>query len=700
MGAAAALDAVYRPAAHLMTKGQAQRIVHFVAGESARSGEADADRRPTMTSVGDHDVEPALLSLICRELNEARKSNGRVAFDDKLIDDAAPDVLRTYYTTCLRDLPSQVGRFVENELITRNGFRNSYAREDAVTAHLTEEDLAQLIRSRLVRIEERYGTQRIELSHDVLTTVVRQSRDERVEKELAAQFEAEKRKREKAEREREQAEREREQAERQQRKLRRLSVALAVLLLAVSALTVTSYAFAQEARRQGDLAFARAMAGQADRLAEQQPQLAMLLGLESLSAARDGEPSPPTGLLTALAQVSHASWPLTGPAGGVTKMAFSPDGTLLASAGGDQKVWLWDTAKRAPVKTLSGHSNNVLSVAFSPDGTLLASAGADRTILLWDIATGAPRGKPLSGHTGSVLGVAFSPDGKLLASAGSDQTVRLWYTATGAPARVPALFGHQNAVFGVAFSPDGKLLASAGVDATVRLWDTATGAPRGEPLKGHAGVVYAVAFSPDGKLLASGGDDRTVRFWDTATGTPEGAPLAGHNGAVLSVAFNPKRPLLASASADRTIRLWNTTTTPTADAGTLHGLPLAGHSSTVFGVAFNPLGDRLASASGDQTVRLWNTDGAFPFSHPLTDHLAAINGVAFNPRGTFIASAGADGKVRLWDAATESPRKETLEGHVARSPPWPSAPTARWWQVPGPTRRSGCGRPTVNHARR
>ncbi len=368
--------------------------------------------------------------------------------------------------------------------------------------------------------------------------------------------------------------------------------------------------------------------------------------------------------------------------GGVTGVAFSPDGELLAIAYGDGTVRLWNPATEqavgTPLQADTGTISGVTGVAFSHDGKLLASADADGTVRLWNPATGQAIGPPLRADTGtiSVTGVAFSPDGKLLAAAYADGNVRVWKPASG-QALLATYTGMAPPVTGVAFSPDGKLLATADADGTVRVWNP----PGGQaPLATYTGngPVTRVAFSPDGKLLATADADGTVQLWNTATGHEVGAPLPADTGptpGVKAVAFSPDGKLLASAYADGTVRLWNPATRQAS------GSPLraeTGPEPGVNAVAFSPDGQLLASGYADGTVRLWNpATGQAPHA-PIPAGTGArydVHGVAFGPNGELLASADADGTVRLWNPATGQPIGTSLLVETRREvSPVPNVP--------------------------
>ncbi|MFE2475876.1 hypothetical protein [Streptomyces sp. NPDC059389] len=237
-------------------------------------------------------------------------------------------------------------------------------------------------------------------------------------------------------------------------------------------------------------------------------------------------------------------------------LAFSPDGTVLATAAADRTVYLRDPATGTRVRELpTDHRGPLKRLAFSPDGRLLATASADGTVELWDPATGTRSREPLGGHTNEVVGLAFAPDGRRLVTSGADGQVR--WRDPGRPLLPEHVsLGHRGAVWSAVFSPDGTLLATAGADATVRVWDAGGGLPVGPPLTGHRSAVYDVAFSPDGRLLASAGEDGVVLLWHPATGRRAGGPLSGHDEAVNAVAFSPDGSLLVTAGRDGTLNRW------------------------------------------------------------------------------------------------------------------------------------------------
>ncbi|MGH8897214.1 MAG: trypsin-like peptidase domain-containing protein [Egibacteraceae bacterium] len=343
---------------------------------------------------------------------------------------------------------------------------------------------------------------------------------------------------------------------------------------------------------------------------------------------------------------------------------------VLASASADGTVRLWDPADGTQLRALEGHAGSVWAVA---SGTLagvsvLASAGADATVRLWDPADGV-QVRVLEGHAGVVLAVAWGTVGgaPVLASAGADATVRLWDPADGTQLR--ALEGHSGWVRALAWGTlDGApVLASAGldgVDATVRLWNPAGGAQL-RVLEGHSGGVLAVAWGTlDGAaVLASAGTDGTdaiVRLWDPAGGAQLRA-LEGHTAFVLAVAWRTLAgvPVLASAGADGTVRLWD-------PAGGAQLRALEGHTAFVSAVAWGSLdgAPALASAGADGIVRLWDPAGGTQV-RVLSGHISEVWAVAWGTLdgAAVLASAGADAAVRLWDPAGGT-QARVLSGHT------------------------------------
>jgi WD40 repeat protein len=196
-------------------------------------------------------------------------------------------------------------------------------------------------------------------------------------------------------------------------------------------------------------------------------------------------------------------------------VAFSPDGSLLASVGGNPApvVRLWQVATGQLVLTTPPVPGIAWCMAFSPDGKTLAAGLESGEVRLWDATTGR-EGAALAGHGGQVRWLGFHPDGRSLAAAGHwpGNAVYVWdLESRTLRHRLP---GHGSAVLTGAWRADGRLLITAGsTDGTVRLWDLAGDRPRSRVLPlipPNVPRLHGIALSPEGRHLAVGHPNGTI----------------------------------------------------------------------------------------------------------------------------------------------------------------------------------------------
>ncbi|GFJ93162.1 trypsin-like peptidase domain-containing protein [Phytohabitans rumicis] len=343
--------------------------------------------------------------------------------------------------------------------------------------------------------------------------------------------------------------------------------------------------------------------------------------------------------------------------------AVTTDGrSLLASAGDDGTVRVWDPATGTELHRLEGHTSAVTAVCAvtADDRALIASAGTDQTVRTWDPATGANL-RRIRNPTGPVNAMcAVKVDGhQRLASAGSAMEIRFWDPATGTGyRRIETPSGTVNTMCPIAV--EGRaMLCTAGDDRTVYIWDPAI-CGEFRTFEGHTGTVNAACAITEGgrTLLATACNDWTVRLWDPVAGKER--RFQGHTDwvrAVCTVTVDGKT-LLATAGDDRTIRLWDPVTgielrrieIPASTVNAMCVVPIDGH-------------ELLATACDDGSVRLWEpAAGAEPYR--FDGHTGTVNALCvITVDRPLLASTSDDRLVSLWDPTNGSELRR-LEGHA------------------------------------
>lgn len=290
------------------------------------------------------------------------------------------------------------------------------------------------------------------------------------------------------------------------------------------------------------------------------------------------------------------------------------------------------------LQILQGHTDRVISIAFSPDGTILASGSDDKTIKIWQLASLNQQPTTIMAP-GKVKAVIFSPDGKILASGGDDKAIKLWDMSTGE--EVCTLEGHGGTIYSLAFSPDSKTLVSGSQDKTIKLWSLDS-CRELNTLRGHMDEVLSVSFSPNGEIITSGSgsNDQTIKVW--YLNQSKFLTLKEHSSSPASVdtiSFSPDGKIIASGSQNKTIKLWE------AQSGE-EIYTLYGHTNDISAVAFSPNGKTLASGSYDNTIKFWQVDTGREFNTFAENH-GVVHCLAFSPDGKILASGNSNKTILL-----------------------------------------------------
>lgn len=693
MNGDAALLAVNQ-APHLIDDGAAKVVVRFVAAAK----EPDAQLKSL-------EVEPALLSVVCSELNLKRKARGEPKITTGLLEGSQDAILSDFYERSFAGLPAEVRDYVEEHLLTKKGFRDSVALENAVNAPgVSREAIDLLVKRRLIRIEDR-GGERVELIHDLLTGVVRASRD--IRRGQREHLEARKRE--------ETARKEAEERERQRRVLqdarRNRRLVLGFLLLTMVATVMAAlYAYrqGQEAerrrteavidsieadrrRREADIGRREAelQAAAASRAAIQERVARAAAQAERDKATKAAnEATTQRGIAdverTKAEQKTREAQDAERKSEENAQLALVREGEAKSQKKLADEARLAETVQRKQVTKNLAQSHvleagrrvaierNAEALAYvaraiDEDRDSLAAASFAFDLLLRGGLRSGLEPLPARGQAlihnpitqpERVLSARFSPDGARIVTASWDGVVRvLDWTNQGNGLQ---LRGHKGLVNSAAFSPNPgvRLIVTASQDTTARIWDAATGRPLHE--LSHKRPVTSASFSARGDRVVTTSWDNTAVVWDPSTGKPLFPPLT-HPLPVTSAAFSADGERLVTSSWDQKARVWLV-----VSGKLLQELVLQGQVNSA---AFSPDGRRVVTASNDTTAQVWELpvragESSRPIGAPLR-HSAAVNEAAFSPDGRRVVTASDDKTARLWEAETGTPISVPLR-HEAR----------------------------------
>lgn len=645
------------------------------------------------------------------------------------------------------EVERSVRTWIERELITSGDLRGQVLREPERTAGLSNAAIQVLVDAHLLRAEERRGAVWYELAHDRLVTPV-QANNERWRSahlttlQRQAVLWNEQRRPEglllrgatlrEAEAETDEAglnevEREflaacraaraaEEKAERQRRRILWSSgfafvgLALALILAAVAwtqfveaeaqanqartaeadaeAQAVTAQAaeaIAEERRREAEV---QSLAFASQLVQERDPDLALLLAYEAFANERN-EITRET-LQTAVSRHRRLGYQLGNYHSAMMRaIAWSPDGSRIATTADDRTTIIWDAATLMPLRRLHGHADSVAAVAWAPDGNRLVTVSDDQAAIIWDVAGGDALGF-FRGHTDGISQVDWSPDGRYIATGGEDGLVIIWDADAGNELHV--LEENRESITGLAWSPDSSSLLTVAIYGEAFIWDAESGTPQTsfraqaaereldddefleDDLDLYEVPEHSIAWSPDASRVITSSRVSAAQVWDVDSGEELFA---------IGDADSAFRQVHWHRDDDRIIILSEAGTMTSYDATSGAQLATAELAVELQDAAWNADGSSVVGVTPDHTLIAWDGEGTeiarsrrghggylnnarSPDDRLISifpgDITVMINDVTWSPDGSLVATASADYTAIIWEAASGESR-QILIGH-------------------------------------
>lgn len=591
---------VNRFSLHALDRKSAEDVIMLPKPGIFSANEADdiISKIATFNDEGKEEIDPTILSIF---LFKYYNKKGNVKTDN---------IIDEFYIDETKNISRSSVAYLEDNLITGEGFRHIVPYNDAVANGVKKQELDLLIASRVLTVEARKKHKYIEFSHDVICPIAKAHREKR-------------------------------KIDEQTRKLRKrifAATGLVFLALILICIFLQQNYYLQVSKTKNASIRAHYMIVQGDVLDAIKLLLNVAPGERFISPKIQPETEKALNEAYDSLYSDYACIAILDHQDDVTTAEYSEDTKYIITACNDGVCRIWNEQSGELTKELKSNFTNMTGASMKNDGSMVITSFDNDSILIWDVTSGHIV-KALIGHTASVNYACFSPDGRYALSASDDKTVRLWDVETGRC--MDTLVVHTDNVKCALFSSDGTKVITASEDGSSVVYDINSKVFKKVYSNEDTSVEYAEFNYDDTKIAIV--TDKAVYALNAESGKTE-TIVTGHDDFITSASFSPDGTMIVTSSRDKTIKLWEVST-----GKLLH--TYTGHSNIVRDVVFSPNGKSVLSTSTDDEARIWNTDIRDPHS-VIHCEIGTIASTTYSPDGQYIAAISVLGEARIWETKT------------------------------------------------